>query len=247
MNFAELDIKGKESLGNLVTKYQVDDIKLVEKGTSTLGGREVWFDRDVLRLNYDGRGESLGVFQGDDLVLIITKNGEFFTSSFSDANHYDDNILKIEKFDPHKIWTLALFDSSLGFPYLKRFQFEPSAKPQRFVGTEPESRILLLTDTAFPRLSVSFGGADAIRPDLEIDAEEFISVKGFKAKGKRITTFQLDTITELEPTRFPPEPEPEPETEPETETDEKSGPVVMQGDLFAFDENDDASGNGNDA
>jgi len=247
VNFAELDIKGKESLGNLVTKYQVDDIKLVEKGTSTLGGREVWFDRDVLRLNYDGRGESLGVFQGDDLVLIITKNGEFFTSSFSDANHYDDNILKIEKFDPHNIWTLALFDSSLGFPYLKRFQFEPSAKPQRFVGTEPESRILLLTDTAFPRLSVSFGGADAIRPDLEIDAEEFISVKGFKAKGKRITTFQLDTITELEPTRFQPEPEPEPETEPETETDEKSGPVVMQGDLFAFDENDDASGNGNDA
>ena len=135
VNFADLAIKGKDSLGNLVTKYLIDDVKLLEKGTSTLGGREVWFDRDVLRLNYDGRGESLGVFQGDDLVLIITRDGEYFTSSFSDSNHYDDNILEIEKFDRNKIWTLALNDASLGFPYLKRFVFEPSAKPQRFVGT----------------------------------------------------------------------------------------------------------------
>ncbi|MDE6298131.1 MAG: DNA gyrase/topoisomerase IV subunit A, partial [Muribaculaceae bacterium] len=89
VNFADLSIKGKESLGNLVTKYQIDDIKLVEKGSSTLGGREVWFDRDVLRLNYDGRGESLGIFQGDDLVLIITRDGEYFTSTYSDSNHYD--------------------------------------------------------------------------------------------------------------------------------------------------------------
>ena len=103
VNFADLAIKGKDSLGNLVTKYLIDDVKLLEKGTSTLGGREVWFDRDVLRLNYDGRGESLGVFQGDDLVLIITRDGEYFTSSFSDSNHYDDNILEIEKFDRNKI------------------------------------------------------------------------------------------------------------------------------------------------
>lgn len=236
VNFAELDIKGKESLGNLVTKYQVDDIKLVEKGTSTLGGREVWFDRDVLRLNYDGRGESLGVFQGDDLVLIITKDGEYFTSSFADSNHYDDNILKIEKFDPHKVWTLALFDSSLGFPYLKRFVFEPSAKPQRFVGTDSSSRIILLTDTYYPRLEVTFSGADAVRPSLEIDAEEFISVKGFKAKGKRISTYSIGEISELEPTRFPPKPEPPEESAEEQKEDEKHGPVIVQGDLFAFEE-----------
>lgn len=236
VNFAELDIKGKESLGNLVTKYQVDDIKLVEKGTSTLGGREVWFDRDVLRLNYDGRGESLGVFQGDDLVLIITKDGEYFTSSFADSNHYDDNILKIEKFDPHKVWTLALFDSSLGFPYLKRFVFEPSAKPQRFVGTDSSSRIILLTDTYYPRLEVTFSGADAVRPSLEIDAEEFISVKGFKAKGKRISTYSIGEISELEPTRFPPQPEPPEESVEEQKEDEKHGSVIVQGDLFAFEE-----------
>lgn len=232
INFADLAIKGKESLGNLVTKYQIDDIRLVEKGSSTLGGREVWFDRDVLRLNYDGRGESLGIFQGDDLVLIITKDGEYFTSTYADSNHYDDNILRIEKFNPGKVWTLALFDPSLGFPYLKRFVFEPTAKPQRFVGNDATARTLLLTDTPYPRLEVKFGGHDAVRPPLEIDAEEFIAVKGYKAKGKRISNFELQSITELPPLRFP---EPEEEPAEETQENEVEKPIVVQGDLFSLD------------
>ena len=244
VDFSELDIKGKDSLGNLVTKYQVSNVRLLEKGSSTLGGREVWFDRDVLRLNYDGRGEKLGVFLGDDLVLVITKDGEFYTSSFSDANHYDDNILRIEKFDPHKIWTLALYDASLHYPYLKRFNFEPSAKPQRFVGSEPESRLLLLTDTPFPRLEISFGGADSVRPSVIIDAEEFIAVKGFKAKGKRITNYIIGEITELEPTRFP---EPVVETpvvidttEEDDEPQEDTHKVtVVQGELFDFEDEEE--------
>lgn len=221
VNFSDLAVKGKESLGNLVTKYQIKNISLEKRGTSTLGGREVWFDRDVLRLNYDGRGESLGVFQGDDKVLVITKNGEFFTSTYSDSNHYDDNILRIEKFDPHKVWTLALNDASLGFPYLKRFQFEVSAKPQRFVGSEPESTSILLTDTPFARLQVTFGGADAVRPPLEIETDDFIAVKSFKAKGKRISTYTIDTIEELEPTKFPEPAEDSEQSEP-TETSEPS-------------------------
>lgn len=209
VNFSELAVKGKESLGNLVTKYQIKSISLERRGSSTLGGREVWFDRDVLRLNYDGRGESLGIFQGDDKVLVITRNGEYFTSTYSDTNHYDDNILRIEKFDPHKVWTLALNDASLGYPYLKRFQFEATARPQRFVGSEPESTVILLTDTPFARLEIIFGGADAVRPSLEIETEDFIAVKSVKAKGKRISTYKIDRISELEPTRFP-----EPESEP---------------------------------
>lgn len=251
VNFAELDIKGKESLGNLVTKYQINDVRLVEKGTSTLGGREVWFDRDVLRLNYDGRGESLGVFQGDDLVLIITDDGEYFTSTFADTNHYDDNIYKIEKFDPHKVWTLALFDSALGYPYLKRFVFEPTAKPQRFVGSGSDSKLLLLTDTVYPRLEVTFGGADEVRPVLEIDAEEFIAVKGFKAKGKRISTFNVANIVELEPTRFPQPTEEESSVaeidaeEEESPDNEEHGPKVVQGDLFAMAEDDSLDTNDN--
>lgn len=215
VNFSELAVKGKESLGNLVTKYQIKSITLEKRGSSTLGGREVWFDRDVLRINYDGRGESLGIFQGDDKVLVITRDGEFFTSTYSDTNHYDDNILRIEKFDPHKIWTLALNDASLGFPYLKRFRFEVSAKPQRFVGSEPESSVILLTDTPFARLLVEFGGNDAVRPALEIETEDFIAVKSFKAKGKRISTYEIAGVSELEPTRFP-EPEEEPAEEPDS-------------------------------
>ena len=192
----------------------------------------MWFDRDVLRLNYDGRGESLGIFQGDDKVLIITKTGEFFTSTYSDTNHYDDNILRIEKFDPHKVWTLALNDAWLGYPYLKRFEFEVSAKPQRFVGSEPESSIILLTDTPYARLEVVFGGADAVRPALEIETEDFIGVKSFKAKGKRISTYNIAEISELEPTRFPEEPEEptEAETDPETQEDNEEPEDLPQSD-----------------
>lgn len=244
VDFAELDIKGKDSLGNLVTKYQVSNVKLVEKGSSTLGGREVWFDRDVLRLNYDGRGEKLGVFQGDDQVLVITRDGEFYTTTYSDTNHYDDNILRIEKFDPHKIWTLALYDASLRYPYLKRFTFEPSLKPQRFVGSEPESKLILLTDTPYPRLEVSFGGADEVRPPVEIDAEEFIAVKGFKAKGKRISNYNIKEIIELEPTRFPAPAEEVTVISTDTDSDEDSEDNnepkirIVQGDLFNFDNED---------
>lgn len=211
VNFADLLIKGKESLGNLVTKFRVKSVYLEKKGSSTLGGREVWFDRDVLRLNYDRRGESLGVFQGDDKVLIIQNNGEYFTSSYSDTNHYEDNILRIEKFDPDKVWTLALYDSTLGAPYLKRFTFEATAKPQRFVGTEPSSRILLLTDTVDPDLVLEYNGTD--RPATPIDAAEFIAVKSFKAKGKRLTTVADITIREI--------PKPEPEITEESQQPEE--------------------------
>ena len=244
VDFSELDIKGKDSLGNLVTKYQINNVKLLEKGSSTLGGREVWFDRDVLRLNYDGRGEKLGIFQGDDMVLIITDNGEYYTTSYSDTNHYDDNIYRIEKFDPHKVWTLALYDASLHYPYLKRFTFEPSAKPQRFVGGEAESKLLLLTDTPYPRFEVVFGGADEVRPPIEIDAEEFIGVKGFKAKGKRITNYTIEKITELEPTKFP-EPVMEESVTIEEEGEEEeiisSHVKIVQGELFDFNEEEQST------
>lgn len=214
INFADQLIKGKESLGNLVTKFKIKNISLEKKGSSTLGGREVWFDRDVLRLNYDRRGESLGIFQGDDKVLIITRDGEYFTSSFSDTNHYEDNIMRIEKYDPDKEWTLALHDNALGFPYLKRFKFEVSTKPQRFVGAEEGGEIILLTDKPHPRLKLTFKGADEQRPAQEIDADEFIGLKSVKAKGKRLTTYNLANIEDITP-----EPEPTPEDEPNEDTD----------------------------
>lgn len=199
VDFAALAIKGRGAMGNIVTRNEVHRFSLKEKGTSTLGGREVWFDPDILRLNYDGRGEFLGEFSGDDQVLVIQKNGEYYTSTFDASNHYPDNILRIEKFRPEVVWTAVLNDADQGYPYIKRFTFESSAKPQRFLGENEKSTLILLTDTRHPRIEVTFGGDDASRPAIEINAEEFIAVKSFKAKGKRLTTFAIESVTELAP------------------------------------------------
>jgi topoisomerase IV subunit A len=203
-DFSDIAIKGRQSMGNILTKNDIQKIALKQKGGSTLGGRQVWFDRDVLRLNYDNRGEHLGEFQSDDLILVISSKGNFYTSNFDLNNHYDKDILVIEKFDSNKAWTVALWDAEQKFYYLKRFQLEPSAKPQNFLGDNHESRLMLMTDVDFPRFEVVFGGNDAFRETLVVDGEEFIGVKSYKAKGKRLTTFEVETINELEPIRFAP-------------------------------------------
>jgi topoisomerase-4 subunit A len=202
-DFSDIAIKGRQSMGNILTKAEVHKISLKQKGGSTLGGRKVWFDQDVLRLNYDGRGKFLGEFQSDDQILIVNQNGEFYTSNFDVTNHYEAGIIRIEKFDANKIWTAVLFDADQQFMYLKRFVFESSAKKQNFLGENHESKLHILTDIVYPRIQVTFGGRDSYREALEIDADEFIAVKGFKAKGKRLSTFEIGNIKELEPIRFP--------------------------------------------
>ena len=214
-DFSDIAIKGRQSMGNILTKNDIHKITLKEKGGSTLGGREVWFDRDVLRLNYDKRGDYLGEFQSEDAILVISRQGDYYTTTFDVNNHFENNILVIEKFDPHKVWTVALYDADQKFHYLKRFQLEASPKPQNVLGENPDSQLMLMTDVDFPRFEVVFGGADSFREALVIDAEEFIGVKSHKAKGKRLTTYQVDTINELEPVRFK-----EKEKEPVEEADE---------------------------
>ncbi len=201
-DFSDIAIKGRQSMGNLLTKNEVQKITLKQKGGSTLGGRQVWFDRDVLRLNYDNRGEFLGEFLSEDTILVVSSKGTYYTSNFDLNNHYDKDILVIEKFDSNKVWTVALWDAEQKFYYLKRFQLEPSVKPQNFLGDNAESRLMLMSDIDYPRFEVVFGGNDAYREVLVVDAEEFIGVKSFKAKGKRLTTFEVETINELEPIRF---------------------------------------------
>jgi topoisomerase-4 subunit A len=216
-DFSEIQIKGRGAKGITLTKAEVHKISLKQKGGSTLGGRQVWFDHDVLRLNYDGRGEFLGEFFADDLILIVQENGEFYTTGFDSGNHYQGKIKVIEKFNPDKIWSAALFDEDQqGYPYIKRFPFEASAKKQSFLGDNAASRLVLLSDTVYPRFEVTFGGNDAFRDAAVIDAEEFIGVKSFKAKGKRITTCQVAEIREIEPARFP---EPEQENLPQPDID----------------------------
>ena len=240
VDFGELAIKGKQSQGNIVTKNEVHRFSLKEKGASTLGGRAVWFDHDVLRLNYDGRGEYLGEFQGSDQVLVVLKSGEYYMSTFEQSNHYEDNILRIEKFRQGHVWTAVLNDADQGYPYLKRFTFEPTAKKQRFLGENEKSTLILLTDELGARVEVTFGGSDAFRGTLVIDAAEFIAVKSYKAKGKRVSNFEIESIVEIEPREIAPEETEEPvedadgeeEGEPERSDDEVRDEINGQQRIF---------------
>ena len=203
-DFSEVMIKGRASKGNLLTKFPVHRIGLKSHGHSTLGGRKVWYDPDVNRLNYDEHGRLLGEFFDDDQILVVLKNGDYYLSNFDLNNHYEENILRIEKYDADKIWTAILYDAdNQGYPYIKRFQMDASKKKQNWLSENPDSQLILLTDTAYPRIQLTYGGADDFRGTEEIDAEQFIAVKGYKAKGKRLTTYTLASIEELEPTRFP--------------------------------------------
>jgi topoisomerase-4 subunit A len=221
-DFSELMIKGRQSMGNLLTRNEVQRIGLKSQGTSTLGGRKVWFDRDILRLDFDGHGEYLGEFDSDDLLLVVNADGEYYTTA-PDANcHFDAGLLRIEKYDQGKVWTAVLFDASQKkYLYLKRFNLDPSAKRINILGDEKESRLVLLTDTAYPRLLVTMGGADSFRDAMEIDAEQFVGVKGVKARGRRVTTFNVASVSELEPLRVP-EPLPETDLPDDNQTEESA-------------------------
>lgn len=203
-DFSEINIKGRQAIGYILTKNDVHKVALKQRGGSTLGGRKVWFDRDVLRLNYDGRGEYLGEFQSDDSILVVLDNGEFYTTNFDLSNHYDTNVSVLEKYDSGKVWTAVLYDADQNnYLYLKRFCFEATSKKQNYLGENKDNKLLYLTDEHYPRFEVVFGGNDSFREALEIDAEQFIAVKGFKAKGKRVTMYTISAVNHLEPTRFP--------------------------------------------
>ena len=211
-DFSKVMIKSRGAKGVILTKQSIHRIGLKSQGHSTLGGRKVWFDPDVKRINYEEHGRFLGEFFDEDRILVILDNNDFYITNFDANNHYPDNIVRIEKWQPDKVWTAVLFDAdNQGYPYIKRFTMDAMTKPQNFVGENANSRLVILTDVPFPRIKVTYGGHDAARSPEEIDAEQFIGQKGFKAKGKRISTWQIGTIEELEPVRFP---------EPEVQDDE---------------------------
>ncbi len=227
-DFSELAIKGRQSMGNMLTKLDVARITLKSHGMSTLGGRKVWYDPDVKRLNYDEQGDYLGEFNSGDQILVILKNGDFYLTNFDLNNHFEDNLLRIEKYNADKIWTVALFDKDQsGFLYVKRFGMEATTRHQNFLGENPDNQMLILTDVAFPRLLVTMGGNDSFREPIEVDAEEFISVKSFKARGKRVTTNNVAKVEELEPTRAPSSTLPH-EGEGEPEENESEDPQLPE-------------------
>ena len=205
-DFAEILVKGRAARGNILSRMPIHKIGLKSHGHSTLGGREVWWDADVNRLNYDSHGVSLGKFHDDDSVLVVLDNGEFYITTPDPNNHFEQNIMRIEKWDEHKPWTAVILDAdNHGYGYIKRFTMEAIKNHRSFRGENPKNKLMLLTDQTYPRVLVTFGGNDAFREPMEIDAEQFIAVKGFKAKGKRISTFAIENVEELEPTRFPEE------------------------------------------
>ena len=199
-DFSQLAIKGRQSQGNLLTKNDVLKVTLKQHGGSTLGGRAVWFDSDVMRLNYDGRGKYLGEFQSEERILVILKNGDFYLTDFDQTNHYEGEIKIIEKYSANKVWTAVLYDADQqDYPYLKRFLLDATSRPQNYLGENSNNKLIALNCYRSPQFKVVFGGNDAFREPLLIDGNDFITVKGFKAKGKRITTFAIDSITELIP------------------------------------------------
>ena len=198
-DFSEVAIKGRAARGVVMTRFNVHRISLKSHGHSTLGGRKVWFDPDVKRLNYDDHGRLLGEFNEGDSILVVLDNGDFYLSNFDANNHYEDNIRIIEKYDEHKVWTAVLFDADQqGYPYLKRFLMEGTKRKQNYLGENPATRLVCLTDEPYPRFRITFGGGDAFREPLTVDAEEFVGVKGFKAKGKRLSTWTVDKIEQIE-------------------------------------------------
>jgi len=198
-DFGQLNIKGKSSMGNILTRNAVHKIALKEKGLSTLGGRKIWFDDSVFRLNVDGRGNYLGEFSADDKILVITKNGFFRHASFDLSNHFEENILVIEKYRPGKVYSAVYWDAEQKFYYVKRFMIEESEKPLCFIDEHPESRLISITEVEYPRFEIHFGGKHKNRDNEIIEVAGFIGVKSYKAKGKRLTSFTVENIQEIEP------------------------------------------------
>ena len=196
-DLSELAIKSRTARGNVLTKYEVKSITLKQKGHSTLGGRKVWFDPDVLRLNYDGQGMYLGEFVEEDRILVITTNGDYYLTTFELTAHFDQNIWRIEKFDRDKVWSLAMWNADLGYYYGKRFQLDAQLKVQNMLGENSDSKMTILTDREEAMFRITF--VDDTKLPIEVNMSDFIEAKSAKAKGKRFSTLDIAKIEDITP------------------------------------------------
>jgi topoisomerase IV subunit A len=206
LDFGELAIKGKNSIGNILTRHAVHKIVLKEKGESTLGGARIWFDEDINRLNTDGRGRYLGEFNKDDRLLVVTGSGKFRLSTYDITNHFEEDIILLEKFRYDKVFSAVYYDGEKKCHYVKRFTFDNIEKLTGFIGDPPDSRLVRLTEVEYPRLELKFGGRNKDRSSEIIEVADFIGIKSYKARGKRLTRYEVSLVKELEPL-FKPEPE----------------------------------------
>ena len=205
LHFGDLVIKGRQSQGNLFSRYAIHKIVMKERGASTLGGQNIWFDRDINRLNTEERGELLGEFSGDDRLVVFTKDAQYYTSNYDIGQHFPENLSFVEKYDPGRVYTVVYVDREQGLHYIKRFCAELcDQKPQPFV--EPENEFVTMSDDRYPALQLRYGGKYNGRSPEVVDADEFIGIKSHRAKGKRLSNLTLEEVVWLEPLRKEPEP-----------------------------------------
>ena len=191
-DFASILVKGRSSMGNILTKNPLHKLQLTSKGVSTIGGKPIWFDSDIHRLNEDNRGILLGEFHNGDQILAICKDGSFYTTTYDLSNRYQGDLLKIEKLDTSKTYCALYFDAESASYYLKRFSFEPSLNTSNiFISEHEGSYLVSLSEDKYPQVLIKFTGKHQKREDEFIDAEEFIGKKGYKAKGKRTNKERL--------------------------------------------------------
>ena len=201
-DFSELAIKGKISRGNLVTKNAIQKISLRAKGISTIGGKSIWFDTDVQRLNEDGRGMLLGEFSGNDKIIAVFKNGTYYTTSYDLSNRYQGDLLLIEKYDENKVYAALYYDGE-NF-YIKRFSFPPSDNsPASFIADNRGAYLADFSADKHPQFMVTFTGRQEHREPEKFDAEEFIAKKGITAKGNRCHRYDILKVEFIEPLHKP--------------------------------------------
>ena len=228
-NFADLAIKGRAARGNVVTsKNAIQRITLKAKGVSTLAGKRIWLDEDIYRLNDAGRGRYLGEFTDGDLILVLCKDGTYYTTGFDLSTHFQGDIMRVEKFDPDKTFSALYYDGPAKAWYIKRFGFEPnSGIAVSFIAEGKGSRLLELSEDKYPQLLVSFKGKNKDKEPEKVDVAEYIGKKGFRAKGKKVSWLEIKDVRFVEPL-VKEEPEEDPEEEPAQEIvpDEPDAPEV---------------------
>ena len=203
-DFSQLLIKGRASRGNLVSKNPIQKIQLKSKGVSTIGGKDIWFDEDIQRLNEDGRGTLIGQFNTGDHILAIFKDGTYYTTSFDLSNRYQGELLKIEKLDVNKTYTVLYYDKSVSSFYVKRFSFDVSDNtPVSFISEAKGSYLVAISEDKHPQFEITFGGKHEHREAEVVDAEEFIAKKGLQAKGKRVSAMDVKSVKFIEPIHRP--------------------------------------------
>ena len=203
-DFSQLAIKGRAARGNLVSKNPIQKITLRSKGVSTIGGKDVWFDEDIQRLNEDGRGLHLGQFTGEDHILAIFKDGTYYTTSFDLSNRYQGELLQIMKLDQNKVYTVLYYDKSVASFYVKRFSFDVSDNtPVSFISDSKGSYLVAISDDLHPQFEITFGGKNVNRDPETVDAEEFIAKKGLQAKGKKVSALDVKSVVFVEPLHKP--------------------------------------------